>query len=74
VVGQDDESTLVNEEGVSFDDESMGLVDIIGFQVAVRFEKLLPINGKLSLDKVKQAELHGLHTFLIGRLLHELVG
>ena len=74
MVSEDDEATLVDEEGVSLDNESVRLVNVVRLQVAVLFEKLLPVDRQLSLDQVQHAELHGLHTFLVCRFLHELVG
>ena len=71
-VRKDNEPSLVHEERVSFDDESMALVAVVLGLVAVLLEKVLPKDGQLPLDEIEHAEFHRPHArSLLHRACHE---
>ena len=65
MVRQDEEASLVHHVSVSLDDEGMVLIAIVLGQVAIALEKLLPVDRKLTLNKVEDTELHRLHPALL---------
>ena len=65
MVRQDEEASLVHHVSVSLDDEGMVLIAIVLGQVAIALEKLLPVDRKLTLNKVEDTELHRLHSALL---------
>ena len=65
MVGEDDETTLVEEIGVALDDKGVELVAVLRAQSQVALEELLPKDWQLPLNQVKDTELHRLHALLL---------